>query len=53
MIKKVKGHQFKVLKIISTVAVTIATHALITQSPCTLSVYEPKMPKALKKELNK
>ncbi|EOH90780.1 cyclic lactone autoinducer peptide [Enterococcus villorum] len=51
MIKKLKGQKFNLLQMIATVAIAVATQALALQTPCTVAVYEPKVPEALKKEM--
>ncbi|MGX7172624.1 cyclic lactone autoinducer peptide [Enterococcus ratti] len=53
MFKNLKFKHFKFLQFISTVAIAVATQAIASQHTCTLAVYEPKMPEALKKEMTK
>ncbi|MGM9902585.1 hypothetical protein A5844_000107 [Enterococcus sp. 10A9_DIV0425] len=54
MMTYVNNKKIQMMKLVSTMAMAIATYAVANASGvCLFAIYEPKMPEALKNELNK
>ncbi|AZP92900.1 cyclic lactone autoinducer peptide [Enterococcus mundtii] len=54
MFTSLKTKKLQMMQVISTMAIAIATYAMGTiGADCTFVIYEPKMPEALKNEMNK